>query len=316
MILVCFAAYHSAHNDVEHFWSPNSNSMTGVTLPRTLPGEDKPPSDQTSLSEAEKEAKEKVVFDEAIRIMFTYMSQVKFDGYATTCKGIPCEATECDPQYHDNKEIEEFLAAGVKKLADENNLTLRATRMEFLDLVRHVVRRTNQLEFFKCDDPACTPCSKEPIREESRPAFAFLKKFGGRLPTPTPDVFSGNGHYLTFLDHLHLPASTVLKIDQGLPSLKGQSDDETRCKRGCNWVFTSKTEREKHEILVHPTARKADMDHARSVQSTTVPTADAVFICKHDVDGKSCGLQFSTKYFLTKHKDEKGHTNKRKKVAE
>jgi hypothetical protein len=312
LVATCFAAGSSAHNDIEHFWSPASNALTGVTLPRVLPGEDKPPSDQ-QLSEQEKNTKEILVFDTAIESMFSYMSPLTFDGHPTSCKPIPCNSSEYHPKYTsvDSAEIEAFLTAGIKALAAQNDESFEATQETFLDLVRHVIRRTNQLEFYKCDDESCTRCSSCPIREVSRPFFAFLQKFGRALPTPTRR-FSTDNHFMTFLDYLHWSGSTVLKLDEGLPSLAGLTDADIRCQRGCNWVFTSKTERERHEVLVHPIERKADQDRARRSKAPKDPSP-STWVCKHEDDGKPCGLNFSTKYFLSKHKTDQGHAKKRKR---
>ena len=42
--VVNLAAGHSAENEIEHCWTPLSKCLTSVTLPGTLPGEEKTPS--------------------------------------------------------------------------------------------------------------------------------------------------------------------------------------------------------------------------------------------------------------------------------
>ena len=43
---VSYAPYNSRFNPIEHGWSLHSNDLTGLVLPATLPGEDRPPSKQ------------------------------------------------------------------------------------------------------------------------------------------------------------------------------------------------------------------------------------------------------------------------------
>ena len=40
-VVVNLAANHSAENEIEYCWAPLSKSLTSVTLPATLPGENK-----------------------------------------------------------------------------------------------------------------------------------------------------------------------------------------------------------------------------------------------------------------------------------
>jgi len=65
LICVCHAPGLSRYNPIEHLWSPCSKWLAGVSLLACLPGEDRPPSQQ-SLSEEEKSAKEKQVFANAL----------------------------------------------------------------------------------------------------------------------------------------------------------------------------------------------------------------------------------------------------------
>ena len=66
---VSYAPYHSRYNPIEHAWSPRSNDLTGVVLPATLDGDNKPPSQQTGLSTDDVLRKEAVIHDAAMAIV-------------------------------------------------------------------------------------------------------------------------------------------------------------------------------------------------------------------------------------------------------
>nr|XP_054770780.1 long-chain-fatty-acid--CoA ligase 4-like [Lytechinus pictus] len=72
----------SAMNPIEHLWAPCTRALTSVYLPSTLPGEDKPPCQQSGLAKDEKEAKEDIVFDRAMdHIRDIYWRDLCFAGH-------------------------------------------------------------------------------------------------------------------------------------------------------------------------------------------------------------------------------------------
>ena len=60
--IVSYAAKWSAYNNIEHLWSPMSKKLANVILPSVLPGDLKPPYQQTHLSAKEIKSKEAKVF--------------------------------------------------------------------------------------------------------------------------------------------------------------------------------------------------------------------------------------------------------------
>ena len=112
--VVNLAAGHSAENEIEHCWAPLSTCLTSVTLPGTLPGEDKTPSLQSGLLQEGQQAKNALVLDLAMNQILGYMSFIH-DGFQVTNFKIPCLD---DPKpYGDHKEIDKFLNKGSYSVA-------------------------------------------------------------------------------------------------------------------------------------------------------------------------------------------------------
>lgn len=119
--------------------------------------------------------------------------------------------------------------------------------------------------------------------------MVVLRQFGNRLPTPRASVHH-DGHFSTYLE-LQTRAvfeKEILASDEGLPS--GSHGRCTVCPMFC---FTSASDKEKHMRVLHG----LQTPHQKP------PTAAAQPVCKFD----GCGLIFSTKYQLLKHKKEAGH---------
>ncbi len=73
------------------------------------------------------------------------------------------------------------------------------------------------------------------------------------------------GHYKTWLGNLfkhHDLKKPMLGLDIGCPSL----DEESSCSIGCSYVFTSKADCEKHDILMHFAECKLDQQRKRRAE--------------------------------------------------
>lgn len=89
--MVSFAAYNSAFGIIEHDWSTVSKSLAGVVFDTCLPGEVKPPCNQTNISEEEKRVKEVQLFDETLRQLEGFYSGIKdIAGYPVAVHTIKC----------------------------------------------------------------------------------------------------------------------------------------------------------------------------------------------------------------------------------
>jgi len=87
LICVCHVPGLSRYNPIEHLWSPCSKWLAGVSFLACLPGEDRPPSQQ-SLSEEEKSAKEKQVYTNALNALDSYWNGKVHDGFRITSKRV------------------------------------------------------------------------------------------------------------------------------------------------------------------------------------------------------------------------------------
>ena len=86
LITECYAPGSSALNMIKHALSPLANMLTRVTLLIVLDGESKPPCLQKELSTEEHQEKEKLVFDQAIRVLKSYWDGKFFDGIPVSNK--------------------------------------------------------------------------------------------------------------------------------------------------------------------------------------------------------------------------------------
>ena len=109
--------------------------------------------------------------------------------------------------------------------------------------MRHLTRKTYQIEFVKCTHLDCNHCSKQGIQAIN--FFGFLKEHGGMVPTPKPsEVY--RGHYDTLLHIAKVHPN--LDFKEYLPSSKGKTQDSCR-ESTCCYIFNSKAD-EKHNNLL------------------------------------------------------------------
>ena len=68
-------------------------------------------------------------------------------------------------------------------------------------MMKHIDRKSNEIVFCKCMDPACSYFSSHPIRASKMWEFLRKKEFKWFNPVPST---THPGHYLTFLEVLQL----------------------------------------------------------------------------------------------------------------
>ena len=317
LIITCHAPGQSAHNDIEHAWSPLSKALAGVTLPNHLEGQ--LPPEQQRLSKEDTARQEAVVFDQAIDILTGYWDKLTFDSHAVIPSGVPC--TDCEERYRDHEDLATFVKSSRRVI--ERDAAMLETRSLLSFLCRHVSRSTYQTTFLKCDDDSCEHCVAHPV--EAVKAVALLRSLGGHMFTPTPSAHL-DGHYSTYLEcrTYYSLGKAQLLLDAGLPS--GEPD---RCPFGCSYAFMSVRDADRHVCLVHPAnwkqyrkasnaAEKSTVSSAASASataaSTTVTPAAEPPAAKracHRCKFEGCDMAFTSNYQLQQHKKAEGHQLKR-----
>ena len=238
------------------------------------------------------------MFDNAIDELNGYWRK-QFDGYDVTPYKVSC--LEKPEPYSDHSIIDNFLKAGIRNIMANEDLSKILKEYKFL--VKHCTRRTNALEFVKCQDPECEHCTSNPIRAVR--FMSYLRSLDeSRMYTPTPSV-THPGHYNTWLEmnfkHVDLK-KPILGLDTGCPSLDGQIPI---CNRGCNYVFTSDADKRRHDLLVHYLERKADQTQKRRVAKRSANHLDEGE--QHTCVYHDCGLSYTSQASLRRHQHKKQH---------
>ena len=161
------------------------------------------------------------------------------------------------------------------------------------------------MSFMKCqliknDGEICVECRKSPPKD--CPAFQFEKSIGGLMfdPQPSDDL---KGHFKTYLEIINYSPDDLPKYTSQ------QMSDLGRCSICKNWHIISTTEIQRHKRLLHT---KVLLQKLLKVNpDSEVPN---VFICRHKINEKECGLLFPTYHQLHKHQEKSG--NKRKRAEE
>ena len=238
------------------------------------------------------------MFDNAIDKLNGYW-RMQFDGYNVTPYKVSC--LEKPEPYSDHSMIDNFLKTGIRQIMANEDLSKILKEYKFL--VKHCIRRTNALEFVKCQDLECEHCTSHPIRAVR--FMAYLRSLDeSRMYTPTPSV-THPGHYNTWLEmnfkHVDLK-KPILGLDAGCPSLDGQIPI---CNRGCNYVFTSDANKLRHDLLVHYNERKADQTQKRRAAKRSANHLDEGE--QHTCVYHDCGLSYTSQASLRRHQHKKQH---------
>ena len=298
LVQTSYAAGYSRYNMIERAWAPLSWQLVGVTLPATLEGEELPPWQQRNLSPAEQRGKEVQVFDAAIELLNDYWSDMAIDGYPVRPIHVLCAPSEPATPYCDEDTVRTHLKAGVNDHL--NKAELKPFREELQFLARHGTVRCNGIGFCRCEDPSCNHCSS--FLPSANNLLAALRQFGGRMPTP--ERHSGMpDHFKSLLQVLgRLPDSPMLAVDEGLPSLAGES---VLCTRGCNMVCLSAAGQKRHDLLFHFEDQRRDVRkrRRRAVDDDEDGPAKKTWQCGY----KDCVFTAGSQHQLRQHKDLEGH---------
>jgi hypothetical protein len=284
----------SRYNPVEHAWSPVSNWLSGVTFDATVQGESKPPCHQSGLSDAERESKERTVFDQASQDFARYTRERRFDGFPVSTTILPSSDADFDSKlpYSDAELVSRFVEASGKAAQSEEFKDLLA---EFKFILKHVDRRTDALLFRTCNDAKCAHCASIP-----KPGLLHLldRSFGGQFPTPTPHA-EMPASYMSYLEMKAAAREGKFQLplpDEHCPSvLAAQAKKKPppiRCPFGCTYVFVSQANADRHRRVLHSNQGKKAAKKKK--RKGPAPAPATPFLC-------SCKKEFMTPYMLKKH---------------
>jgi hypothetical protein len=147
------------------------------------------------------------------------------------------------------KEVDEFIKAGNKKRREK-----REMMTFFHGMIDHISSSTYKLQFHPCDDEKCRfNCAAR--KQRASPEFKnALRELGGRIPgaCPSPEVTDQNATLLDFFSTPDLGGELRGADDQYLP----EKPQFGKCEMGCGaYVFQSKSDKDHHELLIHPVER-------------------------------------------------------------
>ena len=316
-ILTSYAAGHSALNMIEHAWSPLSKFLSGVTLPITLENEDKPPCQQSNLNASQLRVKEAAVFDKAINTLNSYWNGRTWDGFNIQSEGIECTGVDPEP-YNDYDDVQKLAKCGINAIKSDQSLSLLLK--DFLFLLKHAVRRPYQLQFMKCELD-CQHCNTHPVRATN--AVEQIRKLGGQIMPKWSQLHVG--HYATLLEIIHDNEMTgeVLNFAEfdTCPSTSARKNagDNIVCNRGCRYIFNSKADEERHNLLVHQDERKAERKKEMRQKRKRMDANDGtdtppIFTCGFLLpDGNKCDFVAPTQYYLRVHREKNEHKLRRHK---
>ena len=304
---VSHASGWSAHNFIEHAWSMMSRRLTCVTFSACEEGEDLPPYRNSKLSDSERKSKEMKILDKAAHDLCSYWTGATFDEFPVI--PLPVLSSGRDNPIPTADDIVSFIEAPLRDIRAGKH---KAVLEEFRFLSKHADRRHNEITFSKCQfsrDTICDYCHKNPVR--SKKVLDVLRQAGGRLFEPTPST-QFDDHYMTFLEMYEKSKSgeKLATADEHLPSelIKDAKERLGACSVCPAWMFTSKTEKDRHNSVLHKTKKT----QAISSQSCSSSSRSVKHTCRYD----GCNRIFKTYHQLNVHRKAECHfRNKRKKAA-
>ena len=128
------------------------------------------------------------------------------------------------------------------------------------------------------------------------------------------------GHFLSFPE-----TAAVVEMGQGsrlsglvsAPSLEASVGSQ--CKRGCTWVFPSKTALDRHDLVIHTAQRRCERQLAcrdgQPAANNAAGQRDHLACNYIQEDGAKCSFVAPSTYYLRQHKAKTGHKVKRSTTA-
>ena len=292
LCITSFAARYSAYNPIEHLWAPLSKKLSSVRLSPIAEGDHKAPYYISGLSEEAKKAKEASVFDKAITEMAdVHWNHASFDGFPVI--PVPVKCVNNLPT-SDHETVSKFLKAPLKQARDGSSYKTLLEEYKFM--LAHVHRHHNEVIFLKCNE--CVHCTQHPV--QTTQVFSFLRERGMKIFHRLPSA-QHVGHYCTFLEMCSKRPDQLPIADTHLPSFEKELGHCSHCP---NYVFLSKTEKNRHFQVFHPKKRKPKTKHV---------TPSKRFQCSFKITPTQvCDERFGNIYLLRKHRKTTSHQRKKK----
>ena len=121
LALFIYAARYSAYNCIEHLWTPLINKLSGVTFNATYPGDKEAQSKMAKISEEQRKAKEKVIFDNAMAsIKLDNWKDESFESFEIRTEVVPCR--EDDLIFKDHELAKAFLKCPIRDVHNFKDL--------------------------------------------------------------------------------------------------------------------------------------------------------------------------------------------------
>ena len=228
LLLVSYAPGDSKFNPIEHAWAPITIWWSGLVLPA--------PADQET----------ETVMDNAMQTLQASLRAKKYDGFGITTTYVPCNTSQ-DNICREEAAIDQLSNGSLKAIKADTKL--QDLKKEYQLYNCHAVSRTYALEYRRCQSADCQHCTS--FKPTATNALALLHKthhlFTPVLCEEHPE------HYSTFMDLVGnaMTNKQLLRPDEGIPS-KGNNTAWCTC-AGCNKVFQSHADVQRHNKIVHKT---------------------------------------------------------------
>ncbi len=240
LVVATYAPGFSRYNPIEHIWAPCSKALAGVSLDSILPGEDKGPCQQR-LSDVDRNEKERVLFDNALEQLNGYWDNKVHDEYNFFSCAVYCAKDTPDHQnfYSDYETAKRLFSSSLKAVPEDPHLNALSDKMKFY--LKHIDRHHGFVCFRRgsCGEAHCR-CQL--ITITATEVWKLPQSNVWNLPPITKDL-QHPGHYLTFKDMLK--TTKFSQVDEHM-SLATHGKFSK-----CRYVFTSVSDSERHQLLMH-----------------------------------------------------------------
>lgn len=289
LVLVCYAPGDSARNPIEHAWSRLSKLLTGVTLANTIPGEDKPPMQQTDITADERLTKDILVFNRANMELVSYWNRKEYAGHDIKATPVQHDSLVNQP-YTDGAKVDEMYKASIKTMNAKPELQKYQKESEFLS--KHCTRSKYMVCFIKCEDERCTHCPEHPV--VAKEAVEYIRNAGGVPFIPTPSR-THDTHFESFLEYASaaefMKRTPVLRnLGKNCPSTEA-AEFCTTCNR---YLILSDADKTRHQRCAHPMDPKV---RGKKLSKIIV----------HKCTFPNCGKVFKSRHKCWQHKQAAGH---------
>ena len=295
LVFIKNAPGDSKYNEVEHLWGYITRKLAGIVLSKDLSPEELDDYDPDLEEKDDFECR--TVMNRAVIQASNFLQGLKFDlnvvPITTETKTVLLGEKEVNLNtYNDFENIKDLYKLSRKQLAARGDL--QGILKEAKLFHKHVDSRTRSVIFRKCcplkREVQCQSCKQRPIQAQDAMQVLPARLDGGLFFYPTPDEKYAS-HHETFMEKIKKKHEKVIP-DGMLEEVKKCDIDK------CFNVFKNKTDAERHDRIFHddPGLRQRIDELFEGLK------------CKFkDDEGNECGLVFSSKHYLQKHRKNESH---------